>query len=78
MNKTEEKFIEIRKFCKQNADAVLVKKYGRYFTEGYDAYGVDSEMIEKQRDYWLESWKNEMTIDDYILLGNKLISTGKY
>lgn len=78
MDKTEEKFAEIRRFCEQNANVSLANKYSRYFTEGYDAYGLDSETIEKQRDNWLESWKNEMTIDDYILLGNRLIFTGKY
>jgi len=78
MDRIEDKFMEIRRFCEQNANASLEKKYSRYFTEGYDAYGLDRETIEKQRDNWLESWKNEMTIDDYILLGNRLISTGKY
>jgi 3-methyladenine DNA glycosylase AlkD len=78
MDKTEDKFAEIRRFCEQNANASLVKKYSRYFTEGYDAYGLDREKIEAQRDKWLESWKNELTVDDYILLGNRLISTGKY
>ena len=78
MNKTEEKFTAIRQFCEQHANAALAKKYSRYFNEGYDAYGLDRETVENQRDKWLESWKNEMTIDDYILLGNKLISTGKY
>ncbi len=78
MDKTEEKFREIRKFCEQNADGSLAKKYSRYFTEGYDAYGFDRETIEEQRDKWLGLWQNELTVDDYILLGNKLVSTGKY
>ena len=78
MNKIEEKFLEIRKFCEENANPEFEKKYARYFTEGYDAYGLGQKVFESQRDKWLELWKDELTIDEYILLGNKLISTGKY
>ena len=78
MKKIDEKFNEIRKFCRENANPEFVKKYARYFTEGYDAYGLDPKIFESQRDDWLEKWKNDMGINDYILLGDKLISTGKY
>ncbi len=74
----DKKFLEVRKFCEQNSNLANVKKYSRYFTEGYDAYGLDRETQETQRDIWLEEWKNEMTPEDYLLLGDKLVSTGKY
>ena len=78
MTDLDKKFLEIRRFCEQHANPANVKKYSWYFTEGYDAYGLDRETLENQRDIWLEAWKNEMTPDDYLLLGDKLVSTGKY
>jgi 3-methyladenine DNA glycosylase AlkD len=77
MNKTDEKFNEIRAYCNAHANNVIKAKYARYFTEGYDAYGLDKEDY-NQWNKWFENWKNEMTFDDYMLLGDKLMSTGKY
>jgi len=78
MKKIEEKFLEIRRFCEKNANPEIVKKYSRYFTEGYDAYGLDQKTYESQRDKWLGLWKKYLTLNDFLLLGDKLISTGKY
>ncbi len=78
MKKIEERFLEIRRFCKKHADPEIVKKYSRYFTEGYDAYGLDQKTSESQRDKWLELWKKDFTLNDFLLLGDKLVSTGKY
>jgi 3-methyladenine DNA glycosylase AlkD len=78
MNKEELKHKEIVEFCHANSDESVIKKYSRYFKEGYDAYGIDSKTIVSQKTKWLDSWKNEMTIDDYMNLGDILISTGKF
>jgi len=78
MKKIEEKFLEIRRFCEKNANPEIVEKYSRYFTEGYDAYGLDQKTYESQRDRWMEQWKKDFTLNDFLLLGDKLISTGKY
>jgi 3-methyladenine DNA glycosylase AlkD len=78
MNKIDQKFNTIRKFCEQNANAATVQKYSRYFTEGYDAYGLGQVVFETQRDKWLEEWRNDLSFDDYLKLGDKLIATGKY
>jgi 3-methyladenine DNA glycosylase AlkD len=78
MDKIEERFQEIRKFCEENENPEIVKKYSRYFTEGYDAYGVDPKTFESQREKWMEEWKKDFTFEDFVLLGDKLISTGKY
>lgn len=78
MKKIEERFLEIRKFCEKNVNPDIVKKYSRYFTEGYDAYGLDQKTYESQRDKWLELWKKDFTLNDFLLLGDKLVSTGKY
>lgn len=78
MDKIEKRFLEIRRFCEKNANPEIVKKYSRYFTEGYDAYGLDQKAFESQRDKWLESWTKDFTLEDFVRLGDKLIATGKY
>lgn len=78
MDRIEERFQEIRAFCEQNKNPEIATKYSRYFAEGYDAYGVDPKLFESQRDKWLEEWKKDFTFEDFLLLGDKLISTGKY
>jgi 3-methyladenine DNA glycosylase AlkD len=77
MNKLELKHKEIISFCIANADDSIVKKYSRYFKEGYDGYGIETKIFESQRNKWLNSWENEMTISDYLDLGDLLIATGK-
>lgn len=78
MKKIKLKHQEIIEFCNSNRDEAVIKKYSRYFKEGYDAYGIDSKILESQKTKWLDSWKNEMTISDYLDLGDLLISTGKF
>jgi 3-methyladenine DNA glycosylase AlkD len=39
-------FSEIRAFCEVHADPERVRKYSRYFVEGYDCYGVDDKLPE--------------------------------
>lgn len=78
MNKLELKHKEIINFCIANTDDSVIKKYSRYFKEGYDAYGIDSKILESQKNKWLNTWKNEMTISEYLDLGDLLISSGKF
>ena len=35
--KAKELCEDIRSFCRANADVAVVRKYSRYFKEGYDA-----------------------------------------
>ena len=72
------KIKEIRKFCESNSDPEIIKKLSRYFKEGYDGYGIDKNVAEKQIENWIEQWKNEMTIDSYLTLGDELIKNGRY
>lgn len=78
MNKLELKHKEIINFCIANADDSVIKKYSRYFNEGYDGYGIDTKIFKSQINKWLDLWKNEITISDYLDLGDMLISTGKF
>ena len=77
MERLELKHKEIVEFCLANSDESVIKKYSRYFKKGYDAYGIDSNMIVTQKTKWLSSWEDEMTIYDYLNLGDTLVSTGK-
>ncbi len=77
MDKTDEKFREVRNYCEKHANKTIEAKYARYFTEGYDAYGLDKNDFEQWKS-WFKEWKKEMSFDDYLHLGDKLISTGKY
>ncbi len=75
---TETKFKQIQEFCTKNADAAIVKKYSRYFKDGYKGYGIDHKIFEAQKNKWLEEWKNDMNIDKYLDLGDTLIRSGKF
>jgi 3-methyladenine DNA glycosylase AlkD len=50
---------EIWVFCEAHANPELVRKYARYFVEGYDAYGVDNKLPEWDagRKEWLARLK---------------------
>ena len=72
------KLKEIRDFCESNSNPEIIKKYSRYFREGFDGYGIEKKLFEKQRDKWIEEWKSDMTLDKYLELGNKLMQSGRY
>ena len=72
------KLKEIRDFCESNSNPEIIKKYSRYFREGFDGYGIEQKLFEKQRDKWIEEWKSDMTLDKYLELGNKLMQSGRY
>ena len=72
-------FKEVRAFCEANADPDRARRYARFFTEGYDAYGVD---------YRTPSWELNLALwterlraagpGALIETGNLLTATGKY
>jgi 3-methyladenine DNA glycosylase AlkD len=74
----DNKLNEIREFCLKNSKPENIDKYSRYFKEGFNGYGIDQKVYEAQRDFWIEKWKGEMTIEKYLDLGDKLIKNGKY
>ncbi len=77
MDKLKQKHQEIVNFFIANSDDAIIQKYSRYFKEGYDGYGIDSKIMKSQKAEWLDSWKDEMTISDYLDLGDLLIAGGK-
>lgn len=74
----DKKLKEIRDFCLKNSNQENVKKYSRYFKDGFDGFGIETKVFEKQRDLWIQKWKNEMTLEKYLDLGDRLMQTGKY
>jgi|WetSurMetagenome_2_1015567.scaffolds.fasta_scaffold16911_4 3-methyladenine DNA glycosylase AlkD len=69
---------EIKSFCEKNADPKLVIKYSRYFKEGYDAYGIDSKILQVQYNKWIELYGKTISFSDAKKLGDILYSSGKY
>jgi 3-methyladenine DNA glycosylase AlkD len=76
MMKPTELFEDIRKYCKANADEAIVKKYSRFFKEGYDAYGLTREKIEEKVDSILSDKKVNMKL--VLSTSRHLVKSGKY
>jgi 3-methyladenine DNA glycosylase AlkD len=72
------KLNEIKNFCETNSDPSIIKKYQKYFKEGYDGYGIDDKVFKCQLENWAEQWKGEMTIEDYLDLGDELMKNGRF
>jgi len=68
----------IHDFCMKHANQANIDKYARYFKEGFDGYGIDQKVYEAQRDAWIREWKKEMTLEDYLDLGDRLVQVGKF
>ncbi len=66
---------EIRNFCRSNADPAIVKKYSRYFKEGFDAYGLSKELFEDKINAILSDDKVNMKL--VLNTGKLLIKSGK-
>ncbi|MEW6235079.1 MAG: DNA alkylation repair protein [Candidatus Omnitrophota bacterium] len=69
---------EIREFCLENADEAVVKKYARFFTEGYDAYGLSMDSFMKKKDELIEKYCPKLSLEDAMQLGEMLLESGKY
>lgn len=48
---------EIRSFCAAHADKAVIDKYARYFTEGWDPWGVSGGLLEDPYREWVRQWK---------------------
>ena len=72
-------FNEVRAFCEAHADPDRARRYARFFSEGYDAYGVDHRL--PSWDLNLALWSERLRAagpDVLIEAGNLLTATGKY
>ena len=67
---------EIQEFCKANASEALVKKYSRYFKEGYDAYGVSPDLMTGKLEQLVK--EERVDFDTVAKASHHLVSGGKY
>jgi 3-methyladenine DNA glycosylase AlkD len=74
--KASELYGDIRKYFMANANKAMVKKYERYFTEGYDAYGIIREKFDKK----LKDVKKDKSLNMRLVLSTSklLVKSGKY
>lgn len=73
-----EKFKEIHNYCLANQNAENIKKYSRYFKDGFKGYGLDFKIFENKRKEWFVKWNSEMTMDEVFALGELLVKTDMY
>jgi 3-methyladenine DNA glycosylase AlkD len=66
----------IRRFCAANANPAIVKKYSRYFREGYDAYGLDSKAYDACMTMLSED--DKLKYKNVMKAAPELIGSGKY
>jgi 3-methyladenine DNA glycosylase AlkD len=69
---------EVRDFCRANADPAVVKKYARYFKEGYEGYGIDTEVWRANGTRFFEKYRDQLGLDGFLQLGNRLFESGMY
>ena len=74
--KATELYKEIQNYCRANADEAVVKKYSRYFKEGYDAYGLSREQLEEK----VNSILGDKSVNMKLVLSTSrhLVKSGKY
>ncbi|HEU0140377.1 MAG TPA: DNA alkylation repair protein [Bryobacteraceae bacterium] len=70
---------EVREFCSSHADPKRAERYTRFFVEGYDAYGVDTNAPEwgRQRQAWVGRLR-EAGPAAFLDAGDALVRSGKY
>ncbi|MHC4192522.1 MAG: DNA alkylation repair protein [Planctomycetota bacterium] len=75
MNSTE-LYDDIRSYCAANADDAIVKKYSKFFKEGYDAYGLEKGVVDKK----IKSIFSDYKITMKVVQGScrKLVKSHKY
>lgn len=69
-------FEDIHNFCFTNSNEEIVKKYARYFKEGYDAFGNSQELFLQKIKEITEN--KALTIELVYQTAPLLIKTGKY
>ncbi|MHC4176853.1 MAG: DNA alkylation repair protein [Planctomycetota bacterium] len=69
---------EIRSFCRSNSDKKQAERYARFFTEGYDAYGVHDDVLMRKKEELVEQCREVLSLQDAVKLGAMLLRSGKY
>jgi len=69
---------DIRRFLKSNSDERIIKKYAKYFKEGYDPYGVAGDKLVPKIDEWFKTCEERLDRRQLLTLCDHLLSTGKF
>jgi 3-methyladenine DNA glycosylase AlkD len=69
---------DMQSFLIKNANDSVVKKYARYFKEGYDPYGVASEKLSPKINEWFKTCEEKLTTKQIVDLCEELMRSGKY
>lgn len=69
---------EVRAFMEARANEVMAQKYSRYFTEGYDPYGITQSDLEQLKRSLLEQYQLKFGLTGFLDLGDQLFASGKY
>ena len=69
---------EIRDYLLKHKNEELVEKYSRYFKEGYDSYGISTELFNALQKSIFEKYLAKMSLEEIFLLGDELFASGKY
>ena len=64
---------DIRKFLKSNTDEKVIKKYAKYFKEGYDPYGVAGEKLSPKIDEWFNLCEEKLSRKELLTLCEHLL-----
>ena len=71
---------DIRAYCASHADRERATKWARFFSEGYDAWGL----LDRNHDFWnsqQESWLREyqdLGWEGFLAVGEELVRSGKF
>ncbi|MGE5579592.1 MAG: DNA alkylation repair protein [Bacillota bacterium] len=68
----------VKDFCVANADPKVIAKYGKYFKEGYDPYGVAFDQIASEAKRILEEYRAALGFHGFFDLADALMESGKY
>ena len=78
MDKIERVFKDIQAFYKKNANPEIVKKYAKFFREGYDAYGIDTQIYANKVDQLYSEIEMDFKLSDLKHLFKMLLESNKF
>jgi 3-methyladenine DNA glycosylase AlkD len=71
---------EVRGYCEEHADPAKANKWARYFSEGYDSWGLldkENPFFTTQRDAWFGKYR-AIGLKGFLEAGAELCRSGKY
>lgn len=69
---------EIISFLETNQNPEIVQKYSRFFSEGYNAYGIDKDLFPAQIKAWIRQYRDELGLNGFLDLGDRLVLSTRY